>query len=147
MVTSMTSFKRFVLGFSPSRAAFVLIAIGMSACQPTPACLLEDPPYQHYAYLTVAECRAEQDRLRAEKAAQEQKAQQEADQQAAAFEAQRAAAKKEYDDAVAKNIRWEKEHGYEPMSFEDFQLDGKDLAAKQATVAIEGQYIKDGNIE
>ncbi len=40
-----------------------------------------------------------------------------------------------------------KQHGYQPISFEDFKLDGKHLAAAHAKLTMQGFYKKFGEIE
>jgi uncharacterized protein len=62
-------------------------------------------------------------------------------------EAERAEAQKKYDDAVAAHQEQDKERGYQATGFDDFQGMGKALASSSAKVAVQGMYVKLGEVE
>jgi hypothetical protein len=97
--------------------------------------------------------RAAELQSRAQEEQQRQKGQQEA-REAAEREAREAQAKiaraeteRRYQAAVSEQETTERERGYRPITFEDFVLDGKELAGSDAKVAIRGMYIKLGEVE
>lgn len=49
--------------------------------------------------------------------------------------------------AVAQQFKTEQEKGYKRINFEDFKLDGKQLAAAEAKIAMTGFYLKVGESE
>ncbi len=57
------------------------------------------------------------------------------------------AAKREAREAEQKYQEIVSERGYKAITFEDFILDGKELAASDAKVALTGLYVKQGQIE
>jgi hypothetical protein len=48
---------------------------------------------------------------------------------------------------VAQQLRVEQERGYKRITFDDFKLDGRQLAAANSKVAIAGVYLKLGEVE
>ncbi len=63
------------------------------------------------------------------------------------LDAERAEEQKRYQEAVAAQIKEATDRGYKPIGFDDFHLDGKDLASNETKIAIQGLYLKIGNIE
>ena len=59
----------------------------------------------------------------------------------------RAEAQLRYRERIAEQVRQEKERGYKPITFEDFVLDKKELAAADTKIAIRGFYAKQGKTE
>jgi len=59
----------------------------------------------------------------------------------------RAEAERKYQVAVSEQERIARERGYRPLTFEDFVLDGTELATSDAKVSIKGVYVKQGEIE
>jgi TPR repeat protein/uncharacterized protein YecT (DUF1311 family) len=51
------------------------------------------------------------------------------------------------DHLAAQHVRAAQEHGYRRITFDDFMLDGRELAANSAKVSVEGVYVKQGEIE
>ncbi len=49
--------------------------------------------------------------------------------------------------ATAQHLKMEEERGYKRTTFDDFKLDGKQLAATQSKIAITGLYLKLGEAE
>ncbi len=49
--------------------------------------------------------------------------------------------------AKAQHLQAEKEGGYKRITFDDFKLDGKQLAASESKIAITGVYLKVGDVE
>lgn len=93
------------------------------------------------------DCLAWKQQKDAEDAARRRKEEQEREAAQERARAQQEEAQKKYQEAVSQQVQEEKERGYEPMTIEDFQLDGKSLAAHDAKVALEGFYAKLGNVE
>lgn len=50
-------------------------------------------------------------------------------------------------DSVARNLQIERERGYRRITFEDFKLDGYDLATNGDKIAMTGLYLKRGEAE
>jgi hypothetical protein len=50
-------------------------------------------------------------------------------------------------EATAQHFQTEQQRGYKRITFEDFQLDGKQLAATESKVALTGAYVKVGESE
>jgi hypothetical protein len=67
--------------------------------------------------------------------------------QQAKQELERKKADKKYQMALAQQEKLEQERGYKRIGFDDFALDGKELAATEAKVSIRGVYIKRGEVE
>lgn len=61
--------------------------------------------------------------------------------------AQRAEAKLHYQEMMGSEIRKEQERGYKPVTFDDYLLDKRDLAASKAKIAIHGFYRAAGKSE
>lgn len=96
---------------------------------------------------------AAEERRRAQEEQERVKRQREA-QEAAEREAREAQARiarveadRKYQVAVSEQERITRDRGYKPITFQDFALDGKELAASDAKIAIKGVYIKRGEIE
>lgn len=53
----------------------------------------------------------------------------------------------QYQAEVADKLRLAQQRGYRPISFNDFKLDGKELAGNQAKVLLRGFYTKSGEID
>ena len=58
-----------------------------------------------------------------------------------------AEAKMKAQTVAAENLKSARERGYNPTSFDDFKLDGRDLATTQAKIMMQGVYKKLGEIE
>jgi hypothetical protein len=56
----------------------------------------------------------------------------------------RAEAEQNYETEVAKNRTYQETHGYKSISFNDFLLDGKELAESQSKVSVAGVYKRNG---
>jgi hypothetical protein len=61
--------------------------------------------------------------------------------------AQRAEAKLRYQEMMASEIKKEQERGYKPITFDDYLLDKRDLAASKAKISIHGFYRAAGKSE
>jgi hypothetical protein len=48
---------------------------------------------------------------------------------------------------AAQQVRTAQERGYKRTTFDDFTLDGRELAANSAKVSIQGVYVKRGEVE
>lgn len=84
--------------------------------------------------------RAQEQQREAERARQEKA-------EGARLQAQKAAEQKSNEYAAAEQVKEAKRRGYDPISFDGFELDGKDLASHSAKIAIRGMYVKAADIE
>jgi tetratricopeptide (TPR) repeat protein len=55
--------------------------------------------------------------------------------------------RQKFQEAAAQQVATEEERGYKRIMFDDFMLDGKELATNSAKVSIQGIYIKQGDVE
>jgi hypothetical protein len=81
-------------------------------------------------------------RLQAAFSAQQEEQSRAAAAAAAADAARRAEAVRRYKATLAARLARDEEGGYRPASVEAFQLQGRQLAATQAKVAVEGVYLR-----
>jgi hypothetical protein len=80
---------------------------------------------------------AEQERVAAEQRAEQERA--------AALRAKQRA--EEMEAAIREHVQRAQDLGYKRITFKDFALDGRQLAAVNTKVSITGRYIKQGNME
>lgn len=100
-------------------------------------------PDGSYGLATSSELESVEAEGRAMQAEQTKKAQAEQ----AAQQRANADAEKQRQVRIAGALKAEKDRGYRRITFEDFQLDGKALAASQDKISISGVYVKQGEME
>lgn len=110
-------------------------------------CQLGSGTETRFVTLLPSECAAENARLKAEAQAKQAEEQREAQETLAAVQAQQEAAQKEAEAERELRATAEAKRGYKQVSFEIFQLDGKDFAKVRQKVAIDGGYVRIGQID
>jgi hypothetical protein len=113
-------------------------------CPSTPIYQRPDGTFGTGTATEIAEEKAQYERFNLKREAEEaaERRRREAQEQAAAAEAE-----KKRRAQISAQIETERNRGYERISFETFQLDGRRLAASEAKVSIQGYYQKIGQIE
>jgi hypothetical protein len=100
-----------------------------------------------YKLLTPTECQAENVHIRAEFEAQQAEENRKAVERSDDIQTQRGVALQKYKEEIAEHVKKDARNGYQVVTFNDFQLDGKELAARNAKISIAGGYIKVGDME
>lgn len=115
--------------------------------EPLVTCALGEVPAAKIVTLTPSECQRQNAKLKAD--AQEREAQQRKIAEAnAAAERQKAdEERRRRIEAIAAQLESDRAQGYKVISFEDFELDGKEMADSQQMVIIQGAYIRVGQAD
>ena len=111
------------------------------------ACELGVGTNVRFVPLSPSECEAENARLKAEFEQQQQELRRKAEEQSRIIQAQQAEAQRQYDLTVAEQRANDEKKGFKPITFDDFLLDGKALAARNTKLSISGFYVRLGEVE
>ena len=100
-----------------------------------------------FVLLSPSECEAENARVKAEIEQQQQEEQRKAEEQRRIFEARQAEAQRQYELTLSEQRKKDEKKGFKSIAFDDFLLDGKELAMRNTKLSIQGFYVKLGAVE